>query len=113
MSTAQVRLDDYRNARRNNKAASVAKGAAKAAYDCYCALQEKELNILYDEVQEDFSAYYRALNGADEMKFVAKLEPTAGSLEFDVNFYGRGLYPPAAYHSKAIKMAWVRACILH
>ena len=100
LSTAQVRLDDYRNARRNNKAASVAKEAAKAAYDCYCAVQEKELNTLYDEVQEDFSAYYRALNGADEMKFVAKLKPTAGSLEFDVNFYGRGLYPPAAYHSE-------------
>jgi hypothetical protein len=100
LSTAQVRLDDYRNARLNNKAAGVARAAAKAAYDCYCDVQEKELNSLYDAVQEDFSAYYRALNGADEMKFMAKLKPTAGSLEFDVNFYGRGLYPPAAYHSE-------------
>jgi hypothetical protein len=100
LSTAQVRLDDYRNARLDNKAAGVAKAAAKAAYDCYCSVQETELNMLYDTVQEDFSTFYRALNGTDEMKFMAKLKPTAGSLDFDVNFYGRGLYPPAAYHSE-------------
>jgi len=100
LSTAQVRLDDFREARRNNKAAGVAKAAAKAAYDVYCAVQETELNALYDTVQEDFSTYYRALNGTDEMKFMAKLKPTAGSLDFDVNFYGRGLFPPAAYHSE-------------
>lgn len=100
LSTAQVRLDDYRNSRINNKSAGVAKAAAKAAYDCYCSVQETELNTLYDTVQEDFSTFYRALNGTDEMKFMAKLKPTAGSLDFDVNFYGRGLYPPAAYHSE-------------
>jgi ABC-type multidrug transport system ATPase subunit len=100
LNTAQVRLDDFRESRRNNKAVGVAKAAAKAAYDVYCSVQETELNALYDEVQEDFSTYYRALNGTDEMKFMAKLRPTAGSLDFDVNFYGRGLYPPAAYHSE-------------
>lgn len=100
ISTAQVRLDDYRNSRINNKAAGVAKAAAKAAYDCYCTVQENELNTLYDTVQEDFSTFYRALNGTDEVRFMAKLKPTAGTLEFDVNFYGRGLYPPAAYHSE-------------
>ncbi len=100
LSTAQVRLDDFRQSRRSNKAAGSARATAKAAYDAYCTVQEKELNALYDAVQEDFSTYYRALNGTDEMKFMAKLKPTAGSLEFDVNFYGRGLYPPAAYHSE-------------
>jgi hypothetical protein len=100
LSTAQVRLNDFRDARKNNKAAGVARAAAKAAYDVYCAVQEAELNALYDEVQEDFSIFYRALNGTDEIKFTAKLKPTAGSLDFDVNFYQRGLYPPAAYHSE-------------
>ena len=100
LSTAQVRLNDFRDARKSNKAAGVAKAASKAAYDVYCAVQEAELNALYEEVQEDFSIFYRALNGTDEMKFTAKLKPTAGSLDFDVNFYGRGLYPPAAYHSE-------------
>ena len=61
---------------------------------------EEELNALYDEAQKDFSTFYRAINGEDEATFTAKLTPTKGSLGLDVNFYERGLYPPAAYHSE-------------
>lgn len=32
--------------------------------------------------------------------FTAKLTPSEGKLEFDVNFYGRGLFPPGAFHSE-------------
>ena len=61
---------------------------------------EHELNTLYDAVQEDFSTFYRAINEDDESKFTAKLTPSEGKLEFDVNFYERGLFPPGAYHSE-------------
>jgi energy-coupling factor transporter ATP-binding protein EcfA2 len=100
LSTAQVRLSDYRDALRENETAVSAKAVAKIAYDTYCAVLEEELNALYKEVQNDFGAFYRALNGSDEEKFSAKLTPTAGSVSLDVNFYGRGMFPPAAYHSE-------------
>jgi hypothetical protein len=100
LTTAQVRLGDYREALRKNKAADIAWTAAKAAYDTYCSVLEEELNTLYDEVQKDFSTFYRAINGEDESTFTAKLTPTEGSLGLDVNFYERGLFPPAAYHSE-------------
>ncbi len=61
---------------------------------------ERELNTLYDTVQEDFSTFYRAINEDDESKFTAKLTPSEGKLDFDVNFYERGLFPPGAYHSE-------------
>jgi hypothetical protein len=61
LSTAQARLDDFREARKKHKAAGVAKAAAKAAYDLYCSVQETELNALYDAVQEDFSMYCYSL----------------------------------------------------
>jgi hypothetical protein len=61
---------------------------------------EHELNTLYDAVQEDFSTFYRAINEDDESKFTAKLTPSEGKLDFDVNFYERGLFPPGAYHSE-------------
>ena len=64
------------------------------------AVLEEELNALYDEVQEDFSTFYRAINEDDEAKFTAKLTPSEGRLDLDVNFYERGLFPPAAYHSE-------------
>jgi len=61
---------------------------------------EDELNRLYDEVQKDFSTFYRIINEDDEAQFTAKLTPAEGSLSLDVNFYDRGLFPPAAYHSE-------------
>ena len=95
LTTAQLRLGDYREAMRKNKAAEIACASAKAAYDAYCSVMEDELNTLYDDVQEDFSTFYRAINEDDEVKFTAKLTPSEGRLDFDVNFYDRGLFPPA------------------
>src|SRR2546421_6930954 len=85
---------------RKSKAAEIAWTTAKAAYDAYCSVLEHELNTLYDAVQEDFSTFYRAINEDDEAKFTAKLTPSAGKLDLDVNFYERGLFPPGAYHSE-------------
>ena len=85
---------------RRNKAAEIALETAKAAYSAYCTVMDDELNALYDDVQEDFSSYYRAVNDDDKSKFTAKLTPSEGRLDFDVNFYERGLFPPGAYHSE-------------
>jgi energy-coupling factor transporter ATP-binding protein EcfA2 len=100
LTTAQLRLGDYREAMRKSKAAEIAWTSAKTAYDAYCSVLEHELNTLYDAVQEEFSAFYRAINEEDESKFTAKLTPNEGKLDFDVNFYERGLFPPGAYHSE-------------
>src|SRR6202035_1018326 len=61
---------------------------------------EDELNTLYEDVQEDFSTFYREINEDDESKFTAKLTPSEGKLDLEVNFYERGLFPPGAYHSE-------------
>ena len=100
LTTAQIRLGDYRETMRRSKAAEIAWNAAKNSYAAYCSVLEEELNTLYDEVQEDFSTFYRAINEDDESTFTAKLTPSEGKLDFDVNFYERGLFPPGAYHSE-------------
>ncbi len=100
LTTAQTRLDDYRSAKRKEIAAKTAAAAGKEAYDTYCSVSETALNTLYNEVQEDFSTFYRELNGDDEAKFTAKLTPSESKLDLEVNFYERGLFPPGAYHSE-------------
>jgi recombinational DNA repair ATPase RecF len=100
LTTAQVRLRDFRDALRTSKSAASAVKVANAAYKAYCEVMEEELNKLYDDVRDDFSKFYRTINEDDEFEFTAKLTPSAGRLDFDVNFYGRGLFPPAAYHSE-------------
>jgi chromosome segregation ATPase len=84
LTTAQLRLNDYRDALRKNEAAKLAADAAKAAYNSYCRAMEDELNALYDDVQEDFSTFYRLINGDDEAKFTAKLTPSEGRLDFSM-----------------------------
>lgn len=100
LTTAQVRLDDYRKAVRKRDAAAVAAAAAKTTYETYCTVMDNELERLYDEVQADFSSFYRTINEDDEATFNAKFSPSDGKLDLTVNFYERGLFPPGAYHSE-------------
>jgi hypothetical protein len=100
LATAQIRLGDYREAMRADKGADIAVATAACAYATYCEIMDAELEALYDDVQDDFSSFYRLINEDDEGEFTAKLSPSAGKLEFDVNFYERGLYPPGAFHSE-------------
>lgn len=100
LTTAQIRLGDYRTAMRKEKLARAAAASAKAAYDTYCSVFEQALNTLYDDVQDDFSTFYRELNGDDEAAFTAKFTPSESKLDLEVNFYGRGLFAPGAYHSE-------------
>ncbi len=100
LTTAQLRLGDYREAMRKNEAAEIACDCREGWPTSLLPVMEDELNALYDDVQEDFSTFYRAINEDDESKFTAKLTPSEGSLDLDVNFYERGLFPPAAYHSE-------------
>ena len=58
------------------------------------------LDKIYDDVADDFTNYYRVINRDDETQFVGKLSPAPAKLNFDVEFYGRGLFPPGAYHSE-------------
>jgi len=62
LSAAQLRLDDYREAMRRKQRAETASQAAKVTYDAYCTVMEAELHALYQDVQEDFSTFYRLIN---------------------------------------------------
>lgn len=97
---AEQRFKDYKAARQAEKKAQKARDAGKVAYDAWCAAMEFELDELYEAVEDDFSNFYRILNDGDEQKFVARFKATEGRLDFDVNFYERGLFPPGAFHSE-------------
>lgn len=73
---------------------------SERASDIYVRQSDTILETLYEEVSGDFAAYYRSLNHDDENAFEAELVPSGAQLEFKVDFYGRGKFPPAAYHSE-------------
>lgn len=100
LSVAQDRWTHMRQARAGAAKANTVHKAATAVYETYNSVADAALTTLYKTVEDDFSNYYRQINADDESSFKAGLSPTAGKLDFEVDFYGLGMFPPMAYHSE-------------
>jgi len=97
---AQERLENWREATRKHKIANDQALRTRKISDIYSATGDKVLEGIYADVEKDFASLYGFINRTDEDKFKAKLIPSLGKLGFDVDFYGRGFFPPGAYHSE-------------
>ncbi|HUQ98795.1 MAG TPA: ATP-binding protein [Gemmatimonadaceae bacterium] len=97
---AQERLTNWRRGRREFEQKKVNAARGRAVYKTYCDVSEKALTKLYEEVEEEFSEFYRLINQDDEGEFKAKLEPEDGKLGLLVDFHKKGMFPPGAYHSE-------------
>lgn len=100
LAVAQERWTRVRQARVDEAKAAAAHKTAQAVYDTYNGVADATLTTLYKTVEDVFSNYYRQINAEDESSFRAELAPTAGKLDFEVDFYGLGMFPPTAYHSE-------------
>ena len=58
------------------------------------------LGALYDSIRERFEELYQQLHQSDESEFKASLEHDGAGLTLEVDFHGRGKYPPLALHSE-------------
>jgi recombinational DNA repair ATPase RecF len=100
LTISQERLEAYRIAQFRLKQTEDRAQLAKQVSDTYVTISNAILEGIYKEVENEFSTFYRFINRDDESGFTARLLPSAGKLGFDVDFYGRGLFPPGAYHSE-------------
>jgi hypothetical protein len=100
ITVAQERLDVWRDAMRKRKVAKDRAQVARQVSDIYVGTSDGFLTGIYSDVEKDFAALYSFVNREDEEKFSAQLVPSIGKLGFDVDFYGRGFFPPGAYHSE-------------
>ena len=97
---AQEKYDRCRSAKAAMDAAAARSILAAKVSEHYGSISTSALEGIYDTVETDFTSYYRYLNRDDEDKFEGTLTPSVGKLAFDVDFYGRGKFPPGAYHSE-------------
>lgn len=97
---AQERFVRFMDANTACANVAYAMSAANITYDTYCEEASNALQRLYDEVETDFSRFYRQLNSDDESEFKARFLPDEGKLNLEVDFHGQGLFPPSAYHSE-------------
>ena len=70
------------------------------AYDSYVKISTEVLEDIFAKVENSFGELYGEINAIDEKNFKAQLVSSAGKLGLDVDFFGRGFFPPGAYHSE-------------
>jgi len=97
---SQERLDRYREVSLKYKRAEEEADIAEKVFRAFADASTEVLNNIYKTVEADFTELYSFINNEDEQDFSAELKPSIGKLSFDVNFYGRGFFPPGAYHSE-------------
>jgi hypothetical protein len=100
LTVGQERLETYRSASLAHKSAKEKALRAEAVFTLFGNEITKALEEIYKNVETQFTECYRHINREDEGGFTAKLIPSIGKLGFDVDFYGRGHFPPGAYHSE-------------
>jgi energy-coupling factor transporter ATP-binding protein EcfA2 len=96
----QMRLEEARSADRNFDRARKHADRAALALKIFDDTVETYLNKLYEQVEGRFTSYYQLVNPDDEAAFKAQIQHASGSVDISVDFYGRGLFPPVAYHSE-------------
>ena len=97
---AQSKLESYRSASDHLKAATEKSKTSSTVFNTYNQVVTDTLEELYKDVEANFPELYRFINSDDEATFTAKFLPSAGKLGLNVDFYGRGYFPPGAYHSE-------------
>ena len=100
LTVAQERYEKLLAATRMAKERKARSVIAQKTLDHYNSTCTKVLEDIYDEVAQHFTNYYLVINREDEDEFVGRLKSAPAKLSFDVDFYGRGLFPPGAYHSE-------------
>jgi AAA domain len=100
LTMGQERLESWRQAMTKYAAGKTKADAAAKVHSLYGTTTDKALEAIYKDVEAEFRSYYRDINGDDESKFEAQLTPSLGKLGFEVDFYGKGFFPPGAYHSE-------------
>jgi hypothetical protein len=97
---AQEKYDRCRQAKGQMEATAARTLTANKVLEHYGTVSTAVLEGIYDAVQKNFTTYYSFINRDDEEKFEGTLTPLVGKLAFNVDFYGRGKFPPGAYHSE-------------
>jgi hypothetical protein len=98
---AQEKYERRRETAARRKHAAAESSLASKVSELYGASSTAVLEGIYDSVERDFTDYYRIINEDDEKMFIGELStPSPAKLALNVDFYGRGKFPPGAYHSE-------------
>ena len=93
VSTLQTRRNEHEIANTTAKCSQV-------LHDSFVQARNSVLDDLYTRVSDRFVEFYSILHEHERSNFGAKLQPRQASLDFKVDFMGKGTFPPHAVHSE-------------
>ena len=99
LTELQVRYDQLLRATKQARNSAAQNKVAQKILEHYNKVSNSVLEGIYDAVAKEFTDFYKAIND-DENKFVGELKAEPAKLSLNVDFYGRGTFPPGAYHSE-------------
>jgi len=100
LSKLEILWKDFVDASENRDLAELLKKRAEACLDYFEKGRNSVLEDIYDKVKSKFDKYYKAIHEDDEKGFASKFSHVGPALNFEVDFYGRGMFPPHALHSE-------------
>lgn len=100
LTVSQERFEVFLEAKQKQRIAKAQADKARQISDLYAKTSDEVLTGIYAAVEKYFGTLYAFIHQGDESEFKARLTPSLGKLGFDVEFYGRGFFPPGAYHSE-------------
>lgn len=100
LTVATERVGMFWAAKQKSVVANRNNEISQLVYTTFIESNDSVLSDLYRDVEQDFGKLYSMLNRDDEGEFCASLKPEEQSLNLGVDFYGRGKFPPGAYHSE-------------
>jgi DNA repair exonuclease SbcCD ATPase subunit len=90
----------YKDTSQEREDSDLFKRRAETVLDVFEKSRDSVLNGVYDAIKDKFETYYRTIHSDDEENFSSKISPAGAGLNFEVDFYGRGHFPPHALHSE-------------
>jgi recombinational DNA repair ATPase RecF len=100
LTRMQDKWERYMHLVQEEKQKEIYKKRADSALDYFMKARDSVLEGIYDAVRSNFEQYYRIIHSDDEARFASKISHEGAELNFQVDFYERGLFPPHALHSE-------------
>lgn len=100
LTKMEDKWDQYQKSFSKLKKSEIFKKRAVNSLDYFEKARDSVLENIYRTIEENFDKYYKTLHSSDEESFNSKITPKKAELAFEVDFYGRGMFPPHALHSE-------------
>lgn len=100
LTKLEVQWGNYIKSFTSKNQAEIFQTRSVNALDYFEKARDSVLESLYDNVNKHFIEYYKQIHASDEGNFKSKISHNKSELNIEVDFYGRGLFPPHALHSE-------------